>query len=61
MTEQEFINAKDLGVLDSVSSMLSSICVENQPSIDNEEFRDVVAKIAGWQIAIRSTIEIKQE
>jgi len=61
MTEQEYINAGDLKTIDAVCAVLSSFCLENQPSVERGEFRAVMATIHKWQGRLRTAIDIEDE
>lgn len=49
MTEQEYIDVSDLHRIISALKILSDICPENSNIIKEEDFKNVISTMRGWQ------------
>jgi hypothetical protein len=49
MTEQDYINVRDVSNVMHAGTILRDICIENQPNIPREEYHDVVRKVTAWR------------
>lgn len=49
MTEQEYINVKELGTVTAAINVLRDICVENSKVIYKEDYQQVMKKIRHWE------------
>ena len=49
MTEQAYIDTRDLSNVMHAQKMLTEITIANQPHIPEQEYRDVLRKVASWQ------------
>ena len=49
MTEQEYINVRDLSSVMHVNTIMRDICIENQPNIPRDQYIDVLRKISEWR------------
>jgi hypothetical protein len=52
MTEQEYINVRNLSNVMHARAILSQICLGNQSTIPQEEFVDVLRKLSSWEQAM---------
>jgi len=59
MTEQEYINVRDLSHVLSAEHTLRQICIANQPNIPKEEYKKVVALVSGWTEKMFKQIETR--
>ncbi|MBK7883570.1 MAG: hypothetical protein IPJ81_07025 [Chitinophagaceae bacterium] len=49
MTENEYIAVSDLHIVISALKILSDICPENSTVIKEEDFKNVISTMRGWQ------------
>lgn len=60
MKEQDYINARDLQIVESVQNIMSTITPEIS-IIDSEEILDVKSKLNKWLTRLYESIKISQE
>lgn len=61
MTEQQYINARNISDIKHAENALREICIDNQPRIDKSEFVAVLQTLARWQSDLTDAIEINQD
>jgi len=59
MTEQEYINVKELGTVSAALDVLKNIVPDNSKVIVKEDYQKVMDTIYKWQEALFQKIKIK--
>jgi len=57
MTEQEYINVKELGYISVIIKILQDITVENSECIDKEDFDEVYSTVRIWEAKLYGKIK----
>jgi hypothetical protein len=61
MTEQEYINVRDVSNIMHANAILREICIDNQPNIPRTEFVDVMRKLWDWRDLMFKAIELQRK
>jgi len=61
MTEQEYIDVGNLKSLRAIIEIMSGICPDTQPVIDNREFARIAHIIYDWTLKLSDNITISEE
>lgn len=56
LTEQAYIDVRDLSNILNCNAILRDITIENQRSINKSEYQDVLAKLSKWKDALFTKI-----
>ena len=60
MTEQEYINVKELGYVIIIIKILHDITVENSECIHKDDFDEIYTQVRAWENRLFNSINIKQ-
>lgn len=58
MTEQEYINVRDVTNIANAIHILTDITLANQPAISQDDFSLVIMRLRRWQINIRKSCHV---
>jgi phage pi2 protein 07 len=59
MTEQEYINTKDLGIISSAKNVLRELIPETSEIVNKKEYQEVMKLISKWERNHFAKIETK--
>lgn len=61
MTEQQYINVRDLSNVLAADELLRDLNIEFQPAVNTREYRDVIRILEKWRTALFEQVQTEMD